>query len=220
MNPMQQLLLGIGMFSVLAAILLSILYVFKKSKKYRGVVGERKIARLLNQFAKRHGGRVIHDAYFPLYDQTTQIDHILIGKFGVLVVETKNLKGKLYGSPSEREWSHYVGGKKHALYNPLMQNKTHLDNIRHIFVKEKIYRVPIEGLVVFADTKLDLYLPKGLPAVELKEFQKMLRSNDYQKDRGVDPDKIFHVLTRNQVTNPQKIRQHNKNVKKIKKSKP
>ena len=56
--------------------------------------GERVVAGILRRYACRYHGKVINDLYLPLYDQTTQIDHILIAPFGMIVVETKNYKGK------------------------------------------------------------------------------------------------------------------------------
>jgi len=43
---------------------------------------------------------VLHNITLPTDDGTTQIDHIVVSRFGVFVVETKNMKGWIV-DPSE-----------------------------------------------------------------------------------------------------------------------
>ncbi len=201
-----------------AIIVLGIVWLIKANRR-RGVKGERVVAGILRRYARRYHGKVINDLYLPLYDQTTQIDHILIAPFGMIVVETKNYKGEVYGSPDETQWTHIVGDNKHKFYNPVMQNKTHIENIRHIFQKEKVYNVSIENAVVFADKRLVLGIPKGMPVYSAKRFRKHLGDFQYYTDKGVNVERVYDVLKKYQVTDRKLIAQHNKNVKKIAKQK-
>ena len=41
----------------------------------------------------------------PTPDGTTQIDHIFVSQFGVFVVETKNMKGWIFGSERQAQWT-------------------------------------------------------------------------------------------------------------------
>lgn len=36
---------------------------------------------------------------------TTQIDHIVVSMFGIFVIETKNMKGWIYGNENQRRWT-------------------------------------------------------------------------------------------------------------------
>lgn len=201
---------------ILAAIILVLfgLYQIKLWKiRKLGKDGEKKVAGILKRFAGIRSYKVLNDVYLPLYDKTTQIDHILIGFFGILVVETKNMKGEIYGDPKKKDWSHIVGGKKRTFYNPLMQNQTHIDCIRHWLGKEGVYNVTIETAVVFTNSKLDLYVPNRLPIFRLKSFKKFLHQSRFEKDANFDVDKITSAIIKNQVTDKALISQHNKNVK-------
>ena len=42
--------------------------------------------------------QVFNDLLICDRDYTTQIDHIIISRYGVFVIETKNMHGKIYGS--------------------------------------------------------------------------------------------------------------------------
>lgn len=215
---MEYVYITMGVAAVTMGLLLP--YFIKKLKaKRRGVKGEKKVARKLQKYARIRSFKVINDLYLPLYDKTTQVDHVLIGFFGILVVETKNLGGDIYGDPSQKNWLHAMGTKKHDLYNPMMQNQAHIDCIRHHLAKANIYNVHIDSLVVFADKSANLYLPNGLPVILITKLHKYLKKNkDYQKDRGYDVKKLYDTLMNARVTDKKLIAEHNKNVKEMAKN--
>lgn len=205
----------IGGGILLFIIFLIWLPLFIKNQKIKkiGKDGEKKVASVLNKYAGIRSYKVINDLYLPLYDKTTQIDHILIGFFGILVIETKNLSGEIYGDPKKKEWLHIMGEKKHKLYNPLMQNQTHIDCIRHLLGKENLYNINIESLIVFPSKKVDLYVPNKLPIVTIKKLKKYLRQPRFDKDNEYDVQKLYDALMKYKVTDKKLIAQHNKNVK-------
>ncbi len=211
--------IGIGALLVLICAL-SLPKQIKKAKlKKQGREGEADVAAILQSFAFSHGFKVINDIAIPLYDGCTQIDHILIGEFGLLVIETKSHKGDLYAEPRAKEWVHVVGGKKERIYNPLLQNKTHVDALRHQLQKHKVYKVPIESLVVFSSgRKKNLYIEKGHPILDIHELKKYLANNErYIEDKGVDVAKVYDFLKSITVTDPKILKEHDKFVESKKK---
>ena len=69
-----------------------------------------------------------HDTIVPdNNDETTQIDHILVSRYAVFVVETKNMKGWIFGSERDKQWTQVLdGGEKKPFQNPLRQNYRHI----------------------------------------------------------------------------------------------
>ena len=199
---------------LLAALIIAAAAALRRHKiKKLGLEGEKKVAKALRKFAGIRSYKVINDLYLPLYDKTTQIDHVLIGFFGILVIETKNLGGEIYGDPKNKEWTHIIGGKKHPLYNPLMQNQAHIDCIRHLLGKENLYNVPIESLVVFTKRKVELFVPNKLPIIKYKKLKRFLHQSRFQEDKGFDVEKHYAALLKYQVTDPKLLAAHNRNVK-------
>ena len=78
-----------------------------------------------------------------------QIDHVLIGPGGIFTIETKNYKGKIYGSEHAKEWTNYLGRNKYKFYNPVLQGKTHSVKLAN-FLKEKGIDCYVKTIVVFA----------------------------------------------------------------------
>ncbi|MGI9337559.1 MAG: NERD domain-containing protein [Gammaproteobacteria bacterium] len=69
-----------------------------------------------------------HDTIVPDEGgETTQIDHIVVSRYAVFVVETKNMKGWIFGSERDKQWTQSLtGGKKFRFQNPLRQNYRHI----------------------------------------------------------------------------------------------
>lgn len=88
--------------------------------KIKGIIGEVKVAMILG-FSRRNKA-VINDLFFEDEKYGCQIDHVLITKYGVFIIETKNFKGKLCGDETKQYWQH--NGRN--VYSPVDQNKFHV----------------------------------------------------------------------------------------------
>ncbi len=66
-----------------------------------------------------------HDVIVPIQGSTTQIDHILLSRYGIFVIETKNINGWIFGSEKSKFWTQNLYGKKSKFQNPLHQSYLH-----------------------------------------------------------------------------------------------
>ena len=120
-------------FSVLIG--LSILGLVLSLPSVKGKIGERRVKKKLQRLADKYEGKLINDVIIPgENDKTSQIDHILISPYGVFVIETKNYAGRIYGSEKQKEWTQVLayGNTKNKLYNPFLQNDTHIYRLNRI----------------------------------------------------------------------------------------
>jgi restriction system protein len=67
----------------------------------------------------------INNVTTPSPNGTTQIDHVIVSRYGIFVVETKNIKGWIYGDEKQTQWTQVLFGKKFRFQNPLRQNYRH-----------------------------------------------------------------------------------------------
>jgi restriction system protein len=65
--------------------------------------------------------------------RTTQIDHIIVSKYGLFVLETKNKEGWIFGNQSDDQWTQVLGIKKYKFQNPLHQNYLHTKSLAELF---------------------------------------------------------------------------------------
>ena len=118
--------------------------IYIRSAKFKGKFGERLVSRTLEAptFEKRY---TISDLTFISDEKSVQIDHILISRYGLFVIETKNYGGRIYGSDNQLEWTQVFGRTKNKFYNPVKQNANHVYHLSKILNK----KVPIYSIVVF-----------------------------------------------------------------------
>ena len=103
---------------------------------------------------------LIKDVTVPSKNGTTQIDHVIVSKFGVFVIETKNYKGWIFANAKDRQWTQVHFKQKHRFQNPLRQNYGHICALSELLdlPKEKIV-----GVVCFmGDAKFKTKIPEGV----------------------------------------------------------
>ena len=193
---------------IAAALLLLILYIsvhFSKGKR-KGRAAERKVAKVLKKLGKPDHVRIINNAYLPLYNKACEVDHLVFGRFGILVVETKGISGTVTGSG--KNLTHTIGSKTHKFYNPQMQNKTHIDNVIHHLKKGGFDKTPVNGAVVFSDKDIEFPSEIGMDIKGLEKYYSSL------PDAGCNQDVLYNYFSDMQVKNPFKkmwIRTRKKN---------
>ena len=105
-----------------------------------------------------------HNVTLPTVNGTTQIDHVFVSEFGVFVVETKNIGGRIFGCEHDREWTKvFPGGQKHKFQNPLLQNNRHVRAIENILAGIGLPKQSVKSVVVFVgDGKLEQEMPQNV----------------------------------------------------------
>lgn len=91
--------------------------------------------------------RPIHNVTLQTPDGTTQIDHIVVSRFGVFVLETKHMKGWIFGNAYDAQWTQTIFRRPFKFQNPLRQNYKHLQAlIAALDVPEDV----VHSVVVFS----------------------------------------------------------------------
>lgn len=115
----------------------------------KGKEGEKFIANLLasNQQKNEYILNTIKFKYNNI--NSCQIDHIVINSYGIWVIETKNMKGFIYGNAQDDKWTQVLGyGKnKNFFNNPIKQNARHIALLADYLNTQDIFH----NIVVFLD---------------------------------------------------------------------
>ncbi len=69
--------------------------------------------------------RDLNNVTIPTSNGTTQIDHVFVSRYGIFVIETKNMEGWIFGDEKQPQWTQSLYGKKFRFQNPLHQNYRH-----------------------------------------------------------------------------------------------
>ena len=104
---------------------------------------------LLNHITLKHGS------------STTQIDHILVSRYGVFVIETKNYKGWIFANAKQATWTQVLYRVKFKFQNPIHQNHLHVVALRALL--DYLPQDSIKSVVVFSgDAEFKTEMPNGV----------------------------------------------------------
>jgi hypothetical protein len=96
-----------------------------KSNTVKGWLGEKITSAGMWARLDRADYRRIDDLILPASNGTTQIDHVVVSRYGIFVIETKNIRGWIFGDADGDRWTQSIYGVKHQFQNPLKQNYRH-----------------------------------------------------------------------------------------------
>ena len=130
----------------------------------KGVLGETKVKLGASLTLNSVLYQKYHNVTLPTVYGTTQIDHVFVSEFGVFVVETKNVGGRISGGEHDKEWTKvFPGGQKHKFRNPLLQNNGHVRAIEKILAGIGLPKQSVKSVVVFVgDAKLEQEMPQNV----------------------------------------------------------
>lgn len=137
---------------------------------YFGKTGEFAVSSVLAAYCSSSGAHYFDNITLPFDDGTTQIDHVLVTKKGILVIETKHWSGSIYGKAEDATWTQVLSSGKNIYQNPIRQNYKHwlaicslLDFLPQyciqeivVFTGNAIFKTDIPDGVVFIDELEDV----------------------------------------------------------------
>lgn len=115
----------------------------------KGLKGELRTKLALEHSLDDKHYHIFNNIIIPSGSITTQIDHVIVSKYGLFVVETKNKGGWIFGSPGDDRWTQVSYRKKFHFQNPLRQNYLHTKSIAEFL---GIDHHSIYSIIIFSRT--------------------------------------------------------------------
>lgn len=98
----------------------------------KGDLGEERVSFLLSKLDKNDYNVISNIKLLDEEFLTFNIDHMVISKYGLFIIETKNLKGVIEGNQFHDNWSQIIEGQKYKFYNPIRQNSGHIVRLKQL----------------------------------------------------------------------------------------
>jgi len=180
----------------------------------RGIMGEFWVKMELDKLSEKKY-IVLNDIMIESGGSTHQIDHLIISKYGIFIIEMKNYYGMIIGEEYKTNWTQYLGKNKYNFKNPIHQNYGHVKAIEDIL---KIDSKKIIPIVCFSNqvklkvktnssvVKLDnlVQLIKKFTLIQLQEdntdiVEKILKNNIIDKKRRKNHVKMIKEKIKNNI---------------------
>ena len=174
-------------------------------KKIVGMAGEFWVKQELSKLDK-HIYFVVNDVTIKANNSTHQIDHIVVSKYGIFVIETKQYNGYIYGNEYDKKW---VQNKKYYINNPVHQN------FGHVKILEKVLGLPenkfIPIVCIPSNAKINVKSKNRI--ARLNNLNTIILSNNTVIIEN--PDILYKKILSLNITDSKIIKQHIENVKEI-----
>lgn len=152
--------------------------------RVKGMIGEAAVNWMARRQLDPAAYHLIPNVTLPVQGGTTQIDHVIVSPFGVFVVETKNMRGVIYGEAHQHTWTQRLGRQSFLFQNPLRQNYKHTQALTELL---NLSPRQVHSLVVFVgDGKFATAMPDNV-----------VRGMDYIR---YILSKTEHVLSQSETT--------------------
>lgn len=151
-----------------------------KSSWFKGITGEALVRFAAYLRLPSNTYRSIHNVTLQTPDGTTQIDHVIVSRFGIFVVETKHMKGWIFGTEQDAQWTQKLFRNSFKFQNPLRQN------YKHVKALERVLNLPttvIHSVIVFSGaanfkTLMPINVVRGVRYIGfIKSFQQEVFSD-------------------------------------------
>lgn len=140
LNPIIVSIFVLGLFCILF------------ESKIIGFFGELWTKKDLRRLSKEY--HVLNDIMIDINGVTHQIDHIVVSKYGIFVIETKQYNGFITGEKYDVKWIRHVGKKKYYYTNPIRQNYGHILSLSELLNLDKDKFINIVSIPSAAKLKI------------------------------------------------------------------
>jgi hypothetical protein len=123
--------------------------------------GEALVSRTVSHNFSAPDYHLMNHITLPLGQGTTQIDHVLVSRFGVFVIETKDYKGWIFANANHANWTQVLFKQKFKFQNPIFQNQMHVRAVRELL--DFLPPEAVKSVVIFAgEAEFKTRLPEGV----------------------------------------------------------
>ncbi len=190
LDPLSMLLHALAPYRWLAALAcaLAIARALLTTPKVKGWIGEALLHAVLRIGLPRRRYRLLRNVTLPTADGSTQVDHIVVSRHGVFVVETKNYRGWIFGTAHDKTWTQTFRRSSHTFQNPLRQNVKHVRTLAEIAGIDKRALV---SLVVFVGPAV---IKTPMPANVVSGALACLAAIRRRAEPLLDEDEVERIL--------------------------
>ena len=175
----------------------------EKYAVYKGEKGEKEVANVLSQLNRKY--KIINDVMIENGKGTSQIDHIVISKYGIFVIETKNYKGLLVGDELNSHVDYYCGDNKFEIYNPLRQNKSHIHTLmKALSISDESLFIPILAV----SNKCEYKIATNINIAHFSELIKTIRRCKKKKLSKKEIKIIAKTIKKLNITDKKERKKH------------
>lgn len=189
----------------------------KKRRNALGRDGENEVTKAISNLSGRKFF-ILNDILLKHNEKTSQIDHIVISKKGIFVIETKNYSGTIIASKDKKYWLQVLKGNEHSFFNPLFQNEGHIRMIKNLLKHNISNDVNIYSAVVFTERSIVKNIDVLDNVMYVSDLSKYIKHKKCSRNDIISKNDMIYLkelINKNNITDKRIRNEHIRYVKKI-----
>ena len=182
---------------------LILLIVFIASPRFRGDIAETRVRRILAAGLEKNRYTIFNDVTLPAGGGTIHIDHIVVSRLGIFVIESQHASGWVSGSEFQENWKQYHLRRFTRFDNPMHRNALQLEALESllkvpasklhpvvVMVGQKGFKTPVPGNVLQPEKLIAYMRKKAHPILDGDQADRLLKAIE---DARLRPDNRMYV---------------------------
>ena len=167
----------------LAVLVIVLLRSWFRSPSRIGSAGEARVDRRLRSLP---GDDYISicDLLVPTLHGTSQIDHVVVARCGVFVIETKSMSGWIHGHERSEDWIQTIYHDRYRFRNPVKQTWAHIYALKEVL--RSFTPLTFHPIVVFAGGAELKNVTSRTPVIYASELRQRIATTCVQSELTVD----------------------------------
>jgi predicted RNA-binding Zn-ribbon protein involved in translation (DUF1610 family) len=186
-----------------------LIVMFFKTPVGKGIIGEFLVNLAINLRLDKTKYHLLKNVTLLTEDGTTQIDHIIVSQYGIFVIETKNMRGWIFGGEHQKSWTQKIFKHTSKFQNPLHQNYKHTKTIESLlkldgekifsivtFIGDSTFKTEMPENVTYSGKFISLIKSKKEKLFSEKEVRRivsMIENGQLSKTRKTNKEHVKHV---------------------------
>ena len=168
---------------------LALLIIFLGSPRFRGDIAETRVRRILATGLKKSSYTTFNNLTLPTGGGTTQVDHLVVSRFGIFVITSQYVRGWVSGGEFQERWKQDHFRNISRFDNPVHQNALQSQAVEK-FLKispSKLHRIVVlvghKGVktqmplnVIQAEALMPYMRKKAIKLLDAEEANRLLKT--------------------------------------------
>lgn len=174
---------------------LALLAVYIGSPRFLGTMGSARVRRVLNASLEANKYTVLHDLLLPSGGGTVHVDHLVLSRWGVCVIDSVHRPGWISGTEVQARWQQKYLGKTRVFDNPI-----HTNYLKTLAL-EQLLQVPASRFIAMVVWSGHAGFRKGIPrgVVEVTGLVGRLRALSREMLTGAEVDNALLRLQESRI---------------------
>jgi len=156
---------------------------------------EKELYKKLARYCKTYNATLLENKTFTYKEKNYTIPYLIVSSYGTIIVKTLCHSGEVFGTENEDNWLHICDKPpvRATFKNPISDMSDTIQSYKHFVIENGVKQGKVSSFFVIQN-KTVCNIPKKLNVLNINDFFKKIKTEEFLLDNKYDSDKIKSIL--------------------------